>query len=212
MVSRTPSEWSPVPRGAHQGHVLLDEVPELGRDEALAPARQLLVALSFDVPRVGEDDPRRQRDVDVGRPEIGLGLRVEVVRGSRRARVAVAHEDLRSPVDEVLGGGPRRGAAAPFHVPGVEHVSLFGLRPEHDVLRVEVVDQDLGHDGLVPEHLPADAVAGEETHQGVGLDRPPRNPLVPLRSRNAGPAIDEGDELAHLVQDHVVLRGAVDGD
>ena len=86
MVSR--------PRGPHQGHVPLVEFPELGRDDALAAARQLLVAVGLDVPRVGEDDPGRQRDVDVGRPEIGLGLvRVEVVRGNRRAGVAVAHED-----------------------------------------------------------------------------------------------------------------------
>ena len=167
----------------------------------------------LDVPRVGEDDPGRQRDVDVGRPEIGLGLvRVEVVRGSRRAGVAVAHEDLGSPVDEVLGGGPRRGAAPPLHVPGVEHVLLFHLRPEHDVLRIEVVDQDLGHDRLVPEHPPADAVAGEKAHQGVGLDGSPRSPLVTLRGGHAGPPVDEGDELARLGQDHVVSSGAVDGD
>ena len=59
---------------------------------------------------------------------------------------------------------------------------------------------------------PADAVAGEEAHQGVGLDGSPRSPLVTLRGGHAGPPVDEGDELARLGQDHVVSSGAVDGD
>ena len=125
----------------------------------------------------------------MGGAEIGLSLvRVEVFGRSCRARIAVLHQGGPRPVDEVLGGRPRRGASTALHVTGVEQVELLHLGPEHHAVRVEMVHQLSGHYDIVAHLSPMNAVrrnvAGQSALiQGVCL--------VPLGLGYSGATVDK---------------------
>ena len=127
-------------------------------------------------------------------------------------RVAVAHERLRTPVEKITGGGPSRCPASAHHVAGVEHVLLFHLRPEHGVLRIEVVLHAIGDDGGFPNLSPANAVFRNVAHQAVRCLDIPSIGLVAFRPGHPRAGIQEGAELARNGHHDVVGRRAVDFD
>ena len=161
-----------------------------------------------------EEDSPGHRDVDVGRPEVGVGLvGVQVLRGRRRARVAVCHQRRLAPVQEIFRSRPRGRPLAADHVAGVQDVLLLDLGPEHHVLRVEVVAHHVRDDQLLAQLAPVDTVAGDVREQtDVLRGRIPEGVgLVALRVGHAGARIPERAELRGLDEaDHVVARRAVD--
>ena len=198
----------PRPRREHHG---VGDIPHAPADAVVAQIEEFQLAWHQQAP--AEMDAARKGDVDLGGTEIGLGLvGVEVLGGRGGARVAVAHVRLRTPVEKITGGGPSRCPAPSHHVAGVEHVLLFHLRPEHDVLRIEVVLHGIGDDGGFPNLSPANAVFRNVAHQAVRCLDIPRVGLVAFRPGHPGTSVQEGAELARNGHDDVVGGGAVNFD
>ncbi len=156
-------------------------------------------------------EPRRRRNVNVRRTEIGVRLvGIEVVARNDASSIAVAHLLRLGPMNKILRGraGNRPNFLRDFAE--IKDITFLLRRPEGDILRIERPPFDVEH-RLFLNLLPVNAVGRNKTDQSLRARA--ADPLVPLRRRNFGARIEKRAEVVRrrgrLRQNDVVLARTV---